>query len=86
MQKGKTGDVYNICSGKAYAIKKVLDILLSLAKVSIRIKQVPARMRPSDVPILLGDCTKMKKLTGWKPVIPFKKTMEDLLDYWRSRA
>ncbi len=86
MQRGKPGEVYNICSEKAYAIKKVLDILLSFAKVPIKIKQDSSRMRPSDVPVLLGDCTKMKKLTGWKPVIPFKKTMEDLLNYWREKA
>ena len=86
MQKGKPGDVYNICSGKAYAIKEVLDILLPLSKVPIKVKQDPRRMRPSDVPVLLGDCTKMKKLTGWKLTIPFKKTMEDLLDYWREKA
>ncbi len=86
MQKGKPGDVYNICSAKAYAIKKVLDILLSFAKVPIKVKQDPQRMRPSDVPVLLGSCTKMKKLTGWKPTIPFKKTMEDLLNYWREKA
>ncbi|UCH12385.1 MAG: GDP-mannose 4,6-dehydratase, partial [Candidatus Omnitrophota bacterium] len=86
MQKGKPGEVYNICSGKAHTIKKALDILLSFAKVPIKIKQAPSRMRPSDVPVLLGDCTKMKKLTGWKPTIPFKKTMEDLLNYWREKA
>lgn len=86
MQKGTTGEVYNICSGKAYSIKQVLDTLLPLSKVPIKIKQDPSRMRPSDVPILLGDCKKMKKITNWKPVIPFKKTMQDLLDYWRGRV
>jgi len=86
MQKGKPGELYNICSGKAYAIKEVLDILLSFAKVPIKVKQDSSRMRPSDVPVLLGDCTKMRKLTGWKPTIPFKKTMEDLLNYWRKKT
>ncbi len=86
MQKGSPGEVYNICSGKAYSIKRVLDILLSLTDVPVKIKQDPARMRPSDVPVLLGDCTKMKKLTGWKPEIPFEKTLEDLLNYWRGRV
>ncbi|MFH0732525.1 MAG: GDP-mannose 4,6-dehydratase [Candidatus Omnitrophota bacterium] len=85
MQKGKPGDVYNICSGKARSMREVLDTLLSFAKVPIKIKQDPARMRPSDVAILLGNCSKMRKLTGWKPEIPFKKTMEDLLNYWREK-
>ncbi len=43
-------------------------------------------MRPSDVPVLLGDNSKFVAKTGWKPEIPFKKTMEDLLNYWRERV
>ena len=80
------GETYNICSGKALKIKEVLDILLSLSKrKGIEVKEDPARMRPSDVEVLLGDCSKFMKATGWKPEIPFKKTMGDLLDYWRQR-
>ena len=78
------GEVYNICSGKSWIIKDVLDLLLNMSKVRVEIKQDPARMRPSDVEILLGDSTKFHQKTGWKPEIPFEKTMEDLLDYWRG--
>jgi len=85
-EKGKPGEVYNICSGKGYKIKKVLDILLSLTKEKIEIRQDPKRMRPSDVPVLVGDSAKFRKATGWKPEIPFEKTLEDLLNYWRERA
>jgi len=48
--------------------------------------QDPSRMRHSDVEVLLGDCSKFKQQTEWHPTIPFEKTMEDLLDYWRTRA
>lgn len=85
MQKGKPGDVYNICSGRAHSIRKVLDILLSLSKAKVKVKQDPKRMRPNDVPLFIGDCTKMKRLTGWRPKILFKKTLEDLLNYWREK-
>ncbi len=84
--KGEPGEVYNICSGKAWRIKDVLDYLLSLAKVKITVKEDSKRMRPSDVPVLIGDCTKFTKLTGWRPTIPFEKTLKDLLDYWRERV
>lgn len=84
-EKGEPGEVYNICSGKAVKIEKVLDTLLSFSKVKVRIKQDPTRMRPSDVPILLGDNSKFVKQTGWKPQIPFEKTMLDLLNYWRKK-
>lgn len=86
VEKCKPGEVYNVCSGKAYSMKEILSMLLSLTDVSVKLKQDPERMRPSDVPILLGDCSKFKKATGWKPTIPFKKTLEDLLNYWRERV
>ncbi|MFH1563375.1 MAG: GDP-mannose 4,6-dehydratase [Nitrospirota bacterium] len=84
LEKADMGEVYNICSGKTYKIKDVLDILLSLSKIKVEIKQDASRMRPSDVLILLGDHTKFSEKTGWQPTIPFEKTLADILDYWRN--
>ena len=83
--KCKYGEVYNICSGKARTIQSVLDILRMQSTAQFKLVQDKERMRPSDIPILQGDCTKFMKLTGWKPVIGFAQTMGDLLDYWRGR-
>jgi GDP-4-dehydro-6-deoxy-D-mannose reductase len=83
LEKCKPGEVYNICSGKGYKISKLLDTLLSYSKMKVKIERDPERMRPSDVPVLIGDCTKFKEATGWSPSIPFEKTLQDLLDYWR---
>lgn len=85
LKDGKPGEVYNICSGKGYKIREMLDILLSLTDIKIEIKQDPARLRPSDVELLVGDNTKIRKAIGWKAEIPFKKTMQDLLEYWRAK-
>jgi GDP-4-dehydro-6-deoxy-D-mannose reductase len=85
LQKCRFGDVYNICSGKTRTIQEVLDLLLSMTEKNISVKQDPARMRPSDVAILKGDSSKFRKETGWEPKIPFEKTLNDLLDYWRMR-
>jgi GDP-4-dehydro-6-deoxy-D-mannose reductase len=86
LTKCEFGECYNVCSGKVWVINDVLDLLLkSSKKKDIRIEQEKERMRPSDVEILLGDATKFMEQTGWKPEIPFEKTMEDLLDYWRGR-
>ena len=82
--KCEYGEVYNICSEKARTIQSVLDLLLSMTNKDIEVKQDPSRMRPSDVEILLGDCSKFKEKTGWKPEIPFEKTIEDLLNWWRD--
>lgn len=84
--RGEPGEVYNICSGKTYSIKNVLERLLSMSSLKIAVEQDPQRMRPSDVPLLLGDYSKFKSKTGWEPSIPFEKTLEDLLNYWRERV
>ncbi len=80
------GEVYNICSGNSWKIQSVLDHLLSLSKVKVKVEVDPERLRPSDVPILVGDSTRFNKATGWKPEIPIEKTLEDLLNYWRERV
>ncbi len=86
LEKAIPGEVYNICSENAYSIRELLNLLLSMAKVNIEVRQDPERMVPSDVPIIVGACTKFKILTGWKPRIPFEKTLEDILTYWRERV
>ena len=85
IQKGKSGDVYNICSGKAVSIKEILDKLLSMSKKNIKVKQDLNRMRSSDIPILLGNSTKFWKQTSWEQGIPFEKTLRYILGYWRER-
>lgn len=86
LEKGTPGEVYNIGSGHAYTIKEMLDLLLMATEAKVRIVQESARFRPSDVRILWADCTKFQTQTGWKPEIPFQKTLSDLLDYWRARV
>ena len=83
--KGEPGEVYNIASGRAVTIQTVLDILLSNSDVKIKVEVDPSRLRPSDVQILLGDYSRMNKLTGWEPTIPLEKTLKDLLNYWREK-
>ena len=83
LEKGEGGEAYNICSGTAWRIKDVLDLLLTMTKAKIEVKNDPARMRPSDVPVLLGDHSKFTAQTGWKPVIPFERTLSDMLEFWR---
>jgi GDP-4-dehydro-6-deoxy-D-mannose reductase len=85
LEKGKSGEVYNICSEKSWSIQKVLDMLIAKSKKEIKVEVDEARLRPSDVPLLQGDCSKFRNDTGWKPVIPFEQTLEDILDYWRNR-
>ena len=84
LEKGRPGEVYNICSGKAYSIREILNILIELSGVEVEVKNDPARMRPSDVPVLEGDNSAFMQDTGWKPEIPLKDTLNDLLEFWRE--
>ena len=85
LERCEAGEVYNLCSGKAYSIQEVLDRLIEISGVEVRIEKDPARLRPSDVPVLLGDYTKFKNATGWVPEIPYDRTLADMLDYWREK-
>src|SRR5262249_18589026 len=76
---------YNVCSGRAYSMREILDILLSLARVRVRVELDPARLRPSDNPIILGSHARLTADTGWRPEIPIERTLADLLDDWRVR-
>jgi GDP-4-dehydro-6-deoxy-D-mannose reductase len=85
LEKCEPGEVYNLCSGKAYSIRQVLDLLLGMTKAKIEVRQDRMRLRPSDVPVLIGDRTKFTQATGWEPTIPFETTLQDMLDFWRAR-
>lgn len=86
LEKGKTGEYYNLCSGKAYSVEEILHILIKISNCKgIKIERDPKKMRPSDMPILLGDNSKFRKQTGWKPEIQIEQTLSDILEYWRKQ-
>jgi GDP-4-dehydro-6-deoxy-D-mannose reductase len=83
IEKGKPGNAYNIGSGKSYEMSYVLNTFISFAKVKIRIKTNADLLRLGDAPDRICDNSKFVQLTGWQPVIPLHKTLQDTLDYWR---
>jgi GDP-4-dehydro-6-deoxy-D-mannose reductase len=84
MEKGESGQVYNIGSGTSRSIEDILHQLLLMSKKKISIQMDKSLIRPSDNPELICDAKKITDLTGWKPKIPFEKTLRDTLDYWRD--
>ncbi|MGD8718851.1 MAG: GDP-mannose 4,6-dehydratase [Candidatus Zixiibacteriota bacterium] len=85
LEAAEGGEVYNICSGKGYSIREVVEKLVELSGADVKVEVDPERLRPSDVPLLIGDNTKITKQTGWRPEIPFDQTLSDILDYWSER-
>ncbi len=85
LERGKSAEVYNICSGQDVSIRELLGMLADLAGVEVATRPDPARLRPSDVPVLRGCCDKFRKATGWEPRLPLRTTLADLLAWWRQR-
>lgn len=83
--RAKPGEVYNLASGQGITIRELLNRLIELAEVEVEIREDPARLRPSDVEILVGDSSKFRADTGWEPRIPFEQTLKDTFDYWQKR-
>ena len=83
-ERGREGEAYNICSSKAIRIGDILETMLEMAKIEAKIEVDPAKLRPSDEPIIVGSNAKIRKHCGWKPRIPMRKTLLDILEYWQS--
>ena len=83
-EKGKSGTVYNVGRGRAVEIQFILDTALSFAKCDIEVKQDPARMRASDIPLIEPDVSRIHGDTGWSAEITMEQTVEDTLNYWRN--
>jgi len=85
IERGKKNQIYNISSGKAVALRKILDNILSFSTITIQIEKDKSKLRKADISELWGDNSKLLKETSWKPEIPLKQTLLDLLNYWRSQ-
>jgi GDP-4-dehydro-6-deoxy-D-mannose reductase len=85
LERGVPGRPYNVCSGRAIAIRDLLDRLIARARVPVEVRVDPARYRPNDTPLLLGDPRRLRDELGWTAEIPIEQTLDDLLEYWRTR-
>jgi GDP-4-dehydro-6-deoxy-D-mannose reductase len=85
LEKGVTGEVYNVCSGTAMTIEQLLLKMIAFSKFPVKFERDPKKERPIDIPVLRGDCSKLKEATGWVPEISLDKTLKDIIEYYRSR-
>jgi GDP-4-dehydro-6-deoxy-D-mannose reductase len=85
LERAAPGEIYNAASGRAVSIQELIDGFLTLAARPIEVRVAADRVRPIDIPLLLGDAGKLRALTGWKPHIPLEQTLADVLADWRRR-
>jgi GDP-4-dehydro-6-deoxy-D-mannose reductase len=86
LESGRTGEIYNVCSGVAVLLSDVIEIFEAKSGVKAKVEIDPSKVRSKEVAQIRGDPGKIHNETGWFPRIPLEKTLEDLLDYWRSRC
>lgn len=82
--RSEPGAIYNLCSGNTYAIREILEVLISLSGAGIEVVVDEAKFRPVDVPKLWGDSTLIREKFGLEPNYEIKQTLSDLLGYWRN--
>jgi GDP-4-dehydro-6-deoxy-D-mannose reductase len=78
------GEAYNVASGVARRLGDVLDMLRAHASVPVEVRRDPGRLRPADIPRLVGDAGKLRAATGWTPRIALETSLTDTLDFWRA--
>lgn len=86
LEKGLSGEIYNICSGRPLSGHGILKGILASTKLKPEVKQDPDKMRPSDNPVIYGSYDKLAKDTGWKPEIEIETTLADAVSDWRSKT
>jgi len=85
VEEGRSGTVYNVCTGRDVSIREIADGLLGLAGTSLAFETDPSLVRPVEVPELRGDPERLAAATGWAPTIPLETTLADVLAYWREQ-
>jgi GDP-4-dehydro-6-deoxy-D-mannose reductase len=82
VEHGTPGDAYNVCSGRGYSVREVVDRLAAKAARPLRVVVDPALVRPVDVPFFVGDPTKLQATTGYEP----RYSLDDTLDVALAEA
>jgi GDP-4-dehydro-6-deoxy-D-mannose reductase len=80
--KGKPGEAYNLCASRTYEIREILRTAIRLSGVKPEIRPVRRLMRPSDEPIIFGSAKKIRRDTGWKPLLSIEEILKSMLEYW----
>ena len=86
LEKGATGAAYNVCRGEGVKLTDVVSMLTRRARIQVRVEPDPARMRPADIPFLVGDPTAIERATGWRATVALDQTLDDVIQEWRAQG
>lgn len=84
LEKGKTGTIYNICSGNGILLKDIINMASDILNINVEIKIDEFKIRPTENKIIIGDNSKIKQDLGWEPKISFEQSLKDMIEYWKA--
>jgi GDP-4-dehydro-6-deoxy-D-mannose reductase len=85
LEHGRAGEAYNVASGQGYTMQTVLDRLLSLAGLTVEVRQRTELVRPTEQAAVRADASKLRRETGWEPGFTLDRTLADTMEYWRRQ-
>jgi GDP-4-dehydro-6-deoxy-D-mannose reductase len=84
LEHGTIGEIYNVCSGMAMRLSDIVVEFEAISGLKVEIESDPGKVRSREVDQVCGDPRKIRAATGWRPEIPLRRTLSDLLEYWRA--
>jgi GDP-4-dehydro-6-deoxy-D-mannose reductase len=85
MERGRSGEAYNIGRGESRAMAEVLERLIALSGLAVEVRQRAELVRANDVPAVRVNATRLRRETGWQPRCSLDQTLGDTLAYWRAQ-
>lgn len=86
LESGRSGDVYNVCSGKGISLRDIINILKNILELEVGLKIDESLIRPADIEIVVGCNDKIKNEIGWENKISIEKSLNDIISYWTKES
>lgn len=86
VDRGRSGEVYNVCSGTGHSVRELLSVLIELSGCEVEVAVAPGRTRSADVPEVVGSFARLERDTGWTPRIEWRRMLADVYADWRDRG
>jgi len=82
---GEKGDIYNVCSGKGWSLKEIIDMISRILEIEVRIKVNADLFRPDDNKIIIGSNEKLKYKMKWETKYTLERSLKDMIKYWEEQ-
>jgi GDP-4-dehydro-6-deoxy-D-mannose reductase len=86
LESGRNGEAYNVCSGVERSLRQIIEALSLACGIDVEIEVDTDRLRPSEQRRMCGSPAKLQGDTQWSAVIPFDRTLQDIIEYWEEFA